>query len=78
MSLKNKLRQWLFLDWDERPQPEPEPQPEHEAPDQVFSDILDQYSIVEVVPGTNSYGPFVVVTERNENSHVSPAGISYE
>ena len=74
MSLKNYIRKWLSLDWDE---PNPDPTTE-QSTDLYFSELLNKYSVVNVVPSGASHGPFIVVTERNANSHVSPAGISYE
>lgn len=69
MSLKNFMKKWLSLVEEEPTQPDE---------NAVLSEILDKYSIVDVVPGSASYGAFMIVTERNQNSHVSPAGISYE
>ena len=73
MSLKNFIKKWLDLDGDE-----PTPATPTTEPDLYFSELLNTYSVVDVVPSSATHGPFVVVTERNANSHVSPAGISYE
>ena len=76
MSLKNFMKKWLSLGGDE-PTPTTPTTPTTE-PDLYFSELLNTYSVVDVVPSSATHGPFVVVTERNANSHVTPAGISYE
>lgn len=73
MSLKSFINKWLGLDGNE-----PSLTPIKNNQDQYFYELLDKYSVVDVVPSSASHGPFIVVTERNANSHVSPAGISYE
>ena len=47
------------------------------AHDEDLSKILEQYSVVDVVPGSADHGPFVVVTEKNSNTYVG-GGISFE
>ena len=73
MSLKSFINKWLGLDGVEPATATPTT-----GSDPYFSELLDKYSLVDVVPSSATHGPFVVVTERNANSHVSPAGISYE
>ena len=57
MSLKSFINKWLGLAGDEP----------NSATDPYFYELLDKYSVVEVVPSGADHGPFVVVTERNAN-----------
>lgn len=43
----------------------------------LFSELIDRYSVVDVIPSGAGHGPFVVVTERNQNS-APVGGISFE
>lgn len=70
-----QFKSWLASLSAELP-PTPTPTPTHNTT--TLNDVLNKYSVVDVVAGTGEHGPFVVVTDRNQATHTSPQGISFE
>lgn len=57
MTSFNKFKKWLGIKTDE-------PLDSKSEPSLTLSELLENYTVVDVVPSGEDYGPFVVVTER--------------
>lgn len=50
---------------------------ETSAKEQALSEVLSNYDIVSVNPGTDSHGPFIVVTEKGHKPAINSGGLSF-